>query len=164
MPILKLTQEQKQAAEIISNWKSPQMFWLGMMLVWVFAPFSLLLLLAPVPQTGILIIGSVIGIVAGTIWYIRSLSNRYIRRLTPEQIVALKSLAEFDPVVTETARQDAALLLSEHRRIHSMPETELLRASKPTDDNTLLRPTIGNSETPKEELLRAASGQREESR
>jgi hypothetical protein len=91
------------------------------------------------------------------VWFRRN----YCRNLTLEEIAALERAPNIEVIESALRKQSAfgtkqtaSQILTQYRRMQSKPESELLRASKPTDSDTLLRPATNANETAQEQLLR----------
>jgi hypothetical protein len=80
-------------------------------------------------------------------------NRRFARSLSQEECELLGSTSD------EEARKvsiNAGQLLVEVRKL--TPQKELLRASQPMPDETLLRASVRSEDVPQEQLLRAANG------
>jgi MFS family permease len=82
--------------------------------------------------------------------------TKWLKNLTEEERTLLERAAESRGQSPFYSGKTAKDILKAYHKVEVNAEKELLRASTPSHDGTLLRPTTENHETPKEELLRAS--------
>jgi len=80
----------------------------------------------------------------------------WLKSLTEEKKALLERAAHSQKYDRWDRGKPARDILKAYHKLEVNAEKELLRASKPTNDETLLRPTTAYNETQKEELLRAS--------
>jgi hypothetical protein len=167
MPKPELSSQQKQLKKITDAWRRRQILvflWLIVPSLMLFVPYKFISD-KPVLAIAMLVIG--IGCFIGMAISAYFASKTFIRDLTPEQVEILEcaeQIPEMDSIYKSSTkmgtRYTANFMLELHRMWAQTPKEELLRASTPSHDGTLLRPTMENLEAPKEELLRASDEQR----
>lgn len=163
MPKPELSEEQKQikrlrlwCRRLASDWNfTLRGFIFSILFTTFMAVFLLFLKLLIKPHKEVLASIFVVSICASFLFaspIFCFLRQRFLRQISDQEKICLEEIAQKGNDESLGAKQ---ILMELSCRV-VLPEKELLRASKPLDGNTLLRPTVGNEETPKEELLRAS--------
>lgn len=80
----------------------------------------------------------------------------FLMQLDEAQIAVIQQTAASEDTEQEDLKTWAHSVLAARENAFREAEKELLRASSPSHDGMLLRPTMENYDTPKEELLRAS--------
>lgn len=156
MLFIKETAQQAQVLSLLSEWRKRS--------EWTFYAITCLpsLIIAPTVSSGLTslkVVACLIACFCMQLAVFRLISQRnkpFLAKLTSDDLVLLDSIALSNDKETEKLKPMARDLLKVHQKVYPNAQNELLRASKLSSDETLLRPTTAHNEMQKEELLRAS--------
>ena len=150
------TTQSHQVSTLLGEWRKRS--------EWTFYAITCLpsLIIVPIVNSGLTPLKAVACIIAclgmqlAVCRLISQKNKPFLAKLTSDDLVLLESIALSTDKKEEKLKPMARDLLRVHRRVYPNAQNELLRASKPATDETLLRPSTANNEMPQEELLRAS--------